>query len=110
MEEESAKLPFEGTAEGILLFVKGAPGSRKNEIRGVTNGALKVCCTQVPEKGKANKAILEILVKSLRLKKSQISLVAGETDSNKKFLITNLEVAELQSRIESAASEKNAAS
>lgn len=89
---------------GVILPVKAAPGSKKNEIRDVTDGMLKVCCTQIPEKGKANKAILEVLAKLLKLKKSQISLVSGETDSRKKFLITGIGEAELREKIQQALS------
>ena len=95
---------LETTPKGVILPVKGAPGSKKNEIRDVTDGMLKVCCTQIPEKGKANKAILEVLAKLLKLKKSQISLVSGETDTRKKFLITGITEAELREKIREAQS------
>ncbi len=95
---------LETTSDGVILPVKGAPGSKKNEIRDVTDGMLKVCCTQIPEKGKANKAILEVLAKLLKLKKSQISLVSGETDTRKKFLITGIDEAELREKIREAQS------
>ena len=48
-------------AEGVILPVRAQPGSRRNEIRGEQNGFLKVCVTQSPEKGKANKAIAALL-------------------------------------------------
>ena len=35
-----------------LLAVKAQPGARKNELRGVQDGALKACVMQVAEKGK----------------------------------------------------------
>lgn len=85
--------------KGVFLAVKGQPGSRKNEIRGIQDGALKVCVTQVPEKGKANKAILEVLSKSLKLKKSQLSLVSGDTQSKKVFAVTEITADELRERI-----------
>ena len=40
---------------------------------------LKVCVTQAAEKGKANKALVELLGKALSLRKSQIELLSGET-------------------------------
>ena len=84
---------------GVILLVKAVPGAGKNEIRDVVGGMLKVCCTQVPEKGKANKAIVDILAKSLSLKKSQITLCAGQTDSHKKFLIQGVSPEELVKRV-----------
>ncbi len=51
--------------EGVVLLVRAQPGARENAIRGVQNGVLKVAVTQVAEKGKANKAIVELLCRSL---------------------------------------------
>ena len=72
---------------GAILLVRAQPGARRNEVRGVQDGALKVCVTQAPEKGKANKAIVEVLAKWLGVRKSQIELISGETASQKKFLV-----------------------
>ena len=91
---------LEPHSEGVVLCVKAAPGSRKNEIRDVTAGMLKVCCTQAPEKGKANRAITEILAKALGMKKSQIVLLAGETDTHKKFLLVGMTEEEVLRKIE----------
>lgn len=76
--------------EGCLLDLKAQPGSRKAEIRGVHGGALKVCVTEVAEKGKANKAILSLLRKAWRLKSSQLEIISGHTSSHKRLLIRNL--------------------
>jgi len=54
----------------------------------------------VPEKGKANRAIAELLAKTLGLKKSQITLLSGETDSHKKFLLTGVTEEEIRRKIE----------
>ena len=84
--------------DGAILPVRAQPGARRNEIRGLQDGALKVCVTQ-PEKGKANKAIVEVLAKWLGVRKSQIELLSGETASQKKFLIHGIEQKELAERI-----------
>ena len=73
--------------DGAILPVRAQPGARRNEVRGIQDGALKVCVTQAPEKGKANKAIVEVLAKWLGVRKSQIELISGETASQKKFLV-----------------------
>jgi uncharacterized protein YggU (UPF0235/DUF167 family) len=61
---------------------------------------LKVSVTQAPEKGKANKALVELLAKGLALRKSQIELLSGETSAHKRFLIRGLKPDELLRRIE----------
>ncbi len=68
-------------------------------------GALKVCVTQAPEKGKANKAIGELIAKWLGVKKSQVELIAGETALQKKFLIRGIAKQDLAQRIEARLNE-----
>ncbi len=86
-------------AEGTILPVRARPGARRNEIRGEQDGALKVCVTQAPEKGKANKALIALLAKGLSLRKSQLELIAGETSSQKRVLVRDVTPEELVERI-----------
>jgi uncharacterized protein len=92
-------LALEPHREGTILPVRAQPGARRNEIRGAQDGMLKVCVTQSPEKGKANKALVQLLSKSLGLKKSQFELIAGETSHQKRFLIRGVSLKELTDRI-----------
>ena len=85
--------------DGVILSVRAQPGARRSEVRGLQNGALKVCVTQAPEKGKANKAIVEVLAKWLGVKKSEIELISGETASQKRFLVRKVEKDDLAERI-----------
>lgn len=92
-------IAIESHAEGAILPVRAQPGARRNEIRGEHEGMLKVCVTQVAEKGKANKAIIELLAKQLDLRKSQIALLSGETASQKRFLIREILAPDLAQRV-----------
>lgn len=87
-------------ASGTILPVRAQPGARRNEIRGEQDGMLKVSVTQAPEKGKANKALIALLSKQLSLRKSQFELIAGETSSKKRFLVTEVTPRALAERIE----------
>ena len=89
--------------DGTILPVRAHPGARRNEIRGVQDGMLKVSVTQSPEKGKADKALVELLSKKLGLKKSQIELIAGESSHQKRFLIRGISTERLAERIDRAA-------
>ena len=86
-------------AEGTVLPVRARPGARRNEIRGEQDGMLKVCVTQAPEKGKANKALIALLAGGLSLRKSQLELIAGETSAKKRFLVRDVTPEELARRI-----------
>jgi uncharacterized protein (TIGR00251 family) len=90
--------------DGTILPVRAQPGARRNEIRGEQDGMLKVCVTQPPEKGKANKALIELLSKLLSLRKSQIELLSGETSHHKRFLVRDVTPKELEERIRAEAS------
>ena len=85
---------------GTILPVRAQPGARRNEIRGEQNGMLKVSVTQIAEKGKANKVLIAVLSKNLGLKKSQLELIAGDTSSEKRFLVHGITPAVLAERIE----------
>jgi uncharacterized protein (TIGR00251 family) len=88
--------------DGTILSVRAQPGASKNAVRGEQNGMLKVSVTQIAEKGKANKAIIDVLVKSLGLRRSQIELIAGELQPQKRFLIRGITVDDLAARIAAA--------
>lgn len=85
--------------DGTILPIRAHPGARRNEIRDVQDGMLKVSVTQAPEKGKANKAVIELLSKKLALKKSQFELLSGETSHQKRFLVRGIPPDELAERI-----------
>ena len=89
-------------SDGVVLPVKAQPGAGANAIRGEQNGMLKVSVTQVAEKGKANKSLLDVLAKGLNVKRSQIELISGETQSQKRFLIRGITRQELLTKIEAA--------
>ena len=93
-------IELEESANGILLPVQAQPRAGKNALIEIHNGRLKVAVTQAPEKGKANDALVKVLASSLGLRRSQIELVFGATSSRKTFLVTGVEIQELQRRID----------
>lgn len=86
-------------ARGIVVPLQVQPGGRKNEIRGEQAGALKISVTAKPENGKANEAVIELLAKALRLRKSQIHLLSGETSRQKRVLLAELSPLDFQSKL-----------
>ena len=54
-----------------------------------SDGKTELCIgvTAVPEKGKANEALLRLLAKHLRLSARDLALVSGETDRHKQVLV-----------------------
>lgn len=94
------------TPAGVELPVKAAPGSRKNEIRGIQNRLLKIAVTAVAEKGKAYHAIRDLLAKELNISKTQITLISGPTISRKKFLVSGTEISTIRQHLRRSLNER----
>lgn len=71
--------------QNIRIAVKLSPKAAQNAIQGWAEGPdgqrwLKCSVTAVPEKGKANKALIGLLAEHLGMPKSAFTLLRGETD------------------------------
>jgi len=66
----------------MILNVRVIPNARKNEIKQEEN-CWKVYLTAPPEKGKANKLLIELLSLKFKVKKKQIKIVRGEKSRHK---------------------------
>ena len=84
---------YQKIKEGYLLRVRLTPNSSCCKISGIINDAkgdeyLKVCVVSVPEKGKANKELLDFLAKILDISKSSLVVTFGQTDRYKKIMLS----------------------
>ncbi len=75
---------------GVVVSVKVQPNASKDRVVGEYADQLKIAVTVAPEKGKANKAVIKVLSKSLGIKSSYIEILSGETSRDKKILIKNI--------------------
>ena len=74
----------------IRLSLRLTPNASRDAVETVETGDdgsawLRAKVTAVPEDGKANKALVQLLAKWLRVPKSSISIISGET-ARKKIL------------------------
>jgi len=86
--------PYRLSKKGLVLRVRLTPNSSRDFIDGIVTLAtgersLKVRVRAVPEKGKANKAVIKFIAKSTGLAPSKISLASGTKDRNKELLIAD---------------------
>jgi uncharacterized protein (TIGR00251 family) len=70
--------------DGLTLHVRVTPNAGADriegpEIRDDGGAVLRIRVRAVPDKGKANAAVIALLAKALELPRSAISVVAGET-------------------------------
>ena len=85
-------MPIRPHIEGLLLAVMLTPKASKNELmqlKTTSDGKtwLKASVTAIPDKGKANTALIKLLSKKLRLPKTNIQLIAGKQSRLKTVLI-----------------------
>ncbi len=73
----------------LIIKLKISPNASKNEIIN-KDGEIKVKVTAQPIENKANKALIEFLSKSLKIAKSNIEIVKGETSKEKTLLFKNI--------------------
>ena len=80
------------TDHGIEVTVRLTPKSSRDDVEGAESGAdgrcyLKARVRAVPEKGKANKALIALISKKSGVPKSRISVTSGDTSRLKTLLL-----------------------
>ncbi|WP_409527771.1 DUF167 domain-containing protein [Rhizobium sp.] len=95
---------FSAHADHIRLSIKLTPNGGRDAIDGIDTDAegntfLKARVSAVPEDGKANKALIALLSKKLRVPKSSVSFVSGET-ARKKILRIDGDPEDLKAKLE----------
>jgi uncharacterized protein (TIGR00251 family) len=74
----------------IRLAVKVTPNTGRNEVTGFKEDVLQVRIAAPPEKGKANKELVDFLSDKLGVKKSSITITRGPTSRNKVLAIEGI--------------------
>ncbi len=85
---------------GSAITVRVTPRSARNEISEIlSDGTVKIRLTAAPVDGKANETLIEFLSKTLKIAKSDIEIVAGQTGREKLITVLGLNPEEVQKRI-----------
>ncbi len=84
---------WEEVADGITLTIRLTPKAASNRLDRIEADAdghkrLRATVTAVPEKGKANTALIKLISKKLRLPKTTIRLIAGDQSRSKRLHIS----------------------
>jgi len=78
-------LQLNAQGKDTLLPVKAVPNASRSRIVGLWDGHLKIAVAAPPEKGKANKAIVALLAKTLAVPKNRVTLESHPTSPQKIF-------------------------
>ena len=94
------KKPIMEINDGYLLNVKVIPNSKTQKIE-VTENEIVINLMSQPRKGEANKELIKLLSKTLKIPKSEISIIKGEKSRQKIIKIpkVNVKYEEIMSKL-----------
>jgi uncharacterized protein (TIGR00251 family) len=84
------------------LRIRVSPGARRTELVGRQGDAWKVRVAAVPERGRANQAVLKLLAERLRVAPAELSLISGRSGRDKVVELRGLGAEEADRRLEGA--------
>jgi uncharacterized protein (TIGR00251 family) len=93
--------PYHPHHGGTLIDIVVQPRASKSEITVVHDGALRVRIAAAPVDGAANDAIIELLSKRLKVRKSDVQIVSGATGRRKRVLVRGVHVEQARDALSS---------
>ncbi|MHC4640740.1 MAG: DUF167 domain-containing protein [Planctomycetota bacterium] len=94
-----SNLTVEQIDGGIVFAVKVVPGSSRTAVCGLLDGMVKIKVSAAPEKGKANKCLLDFLAKQLGVKKNAVSIISGKTSAVKGVRVMGISAEQLSNKL-----------
>ena len=76
------------------LLVRVQPRASRARIT-VEEEGVKVYTTAPPVDGEANEAVVELMSKALKIAKTRISIISGQTSRNKRVVVSGMTPAEI---------------
>jgi uncharacterized protein (TIGR00251 family) len=92
---DAIEATVEATADGVIIRVRAQPGARRNGVTGVREGELCVAVTAPPDRGRANDAIVKALAETLKVPRSRVKILSGETNRHKRLMVEGMAVTEV---------------
>jgi uncharacterized protein (TIGR00251 family) len=90
---------YERRGEEVLLRLRVTPGAGKTGPVRVESGELWYRVAAVPEKGRANKALLKALARSFSIPASRLALLSGVRSRHKVVSVPSMAAAEIDSML-----------
>lgn len=85
--------------DGLVFGVKVVPGSSRTTVCGLLDEMVKIKISAAPEKGKANKCLLDFLVKQLDVKKNAVKIVSGKGNPVKSVQVLGISAEQLLNKL-----------
>ena len=67
----------------MRIEIKVITKAKKEDVRKVSENSYRIKVAMPPEKGRANKRVVELLSEKFGVKKQNIRIISGETSSRK---------------------------
>lgn len=80
--------PFRVSKEGLLLSIRLTPRAARDGIDGVVADRVHARVRAVPEDGRANKALVELVAEEIGVPKSTVTVASGQTARLKTVLVS----------------------
>ena len=85
--------------KGLTFEIQVTPHASRAEITDLKDGALKLRVTAPPVEGAANIACINLLAQALKLRKSQMEILAGGKSRKKIVLVKDISKKDLEEKI-----------
>ncbi len=85
--------------KGCRIAVKVVPGASRDRVAGPLGERLKVRVRAAPEKGKANRAVCDLVASALGVKPGDVAVARGETRPEKDLAVRGVGPAEASRRL-----------
>ena len=85
--------PITSTSTGVLLRLHVQPKASRTGIIGLHGDAIRIRLQAPPVDGAANEALVRFLAKTLRVSRSEVSIVAGAGGRQKRVAVAGIDVA-----------------
>ena len=94
-----SNLAVEEIDNSVVFKVKVVPGSSRTAVCGLLDEMVKIKVSAAPEKGKANKCLLDFLARQLGVKKNAVSITSGRTSTIKNVQVLGISVEQLLNKL-----------
>jgi uncharacterized protein (TIGR00251 family) len=85
--------------DGVIFTVKAVTGSSRTAVCGLLDEMVKIKVSAAPEKGKANKCLLDFLSKKLGVRKNAVKIVSGQGNPIKSVQVMGISVVQLLNKL-----------
>jgi uncharacterized protein len=83
----------------VVIEVTARPGASRRGVIGVSGDRLAIAINSQPDKGKANDELIEYLAREMRVPRSALLIVRGETSRRKTIRVVTHEPARVATRL-----------